>query len=68
MSEEKKGSNILQSFIAKPTSLDAERAGRDFFLDSHGAVIPNEGNLLSLMTLQKFYKNKLPMTFPFFEC
>ena len=55
MAETNKNVDVLQSFIAQPTSLEQERAGKRFFLDSHSKVIPNEGNLLSLMTLIQFY-------------
>ena len=56
MSSENKNINILENFISKPNSLEAERVGRSYFLDNHSDVIPNEGNLMSLLTLQKFYK------------
>ena len=55
MAETNKNVDVLQSFIAQPGSLEQERAGKRFFLDSHSKVIPNEGNLLSLMTLKQFY-------------
>ena len=55
MPEQDKNVDILHSYIAQPSSLEQERAGKRFFLDSHSKVIPNEGNLLSLMTLKKFY-------------
>lgn len=57
MSSEKQNINVLENFMSKPNSLEAERVGRSFFLDSNADVIPNEGNLLSLLTLQKFYKD-----------
>ena len=57
MSSEKQNINVLENFISKPNSLEAERVGRSFFLDNNADVIPNEGNLLSLLTLQKFYKD-----------
>ena len=55
MPDQDKNVDVLQSFIAQPGSLEQERAGKRFFLDSHSKIIPNEGNLLSLMTLKKFY-------------
>lgn len=55
MSNEQQNINVLENFIAKPQSLEAERIGRRYFLDSHDKVIPNEANLLSLMTLKEFY-------------
>jgi len=55
MSTEQQNINVLENFIAKPQSLEAERVGRRYFLDSHDKVIPNEANLLSLMTLKEFY-------------
>ena len=58
MAETNKNVDVLQSFIAQPSSLEQERAGKRFFLDSHSKVIPNEGNLLSLMTLKQFYQGK----------
>ena len=58
MAETNKNVDVLQSFIAQPGSLEQERAGKRFFLDSHSKVIPNEGNLLSLMTLKQFYQGK----------
>lgn len=57
MSSENKNINVLENFISKPNSLEAERVGRSYFLDNHADVIPNEGNLMSLLTLQKFYKD-----------
>ena len=58
MAETDKNVDVLHSFIAQPSSLEQERAGKRFFLDSHSKVIPNEGNLLSLMTLKQFYAGK----------
>lgn len=58
MSSEQKQVNVLENFIAKPNSLEAERVGRSYFLDNHSNVIPNEGNLLSLLTMKKFYKGQ----------
>jgi hypothetical protein len=58
MAETNKNVDVLQSFIAQPSSLEQERAGKRFFLDSHSKVIPNEGNLLSLMTLKQFYQGR----------
>lgn len=55
MSSEQQNINVLENFISKPQSLEAERVGRRYFLDSHDKVIPNEANLLSLMTLKEFY-------------
>lgn len=52
---EQQNINVLENFISKPQSLEAERVGRRYFLDSHDKVIPNEANLLSLMTLKEFY-------------
>ncbi len=60
MSSENKNVNVLENFISKPNSLEAERVGRSYFLDNHADVIPNEGNLMSLLTLQKFYKRDSP--------
>ena len=57
MSSENKNINILENFISKPNSLEAERVGRSYFLDNHSDVIPNEGNLMSLLTLRKFYED-----------
>lgn len=62
MPESDKNVDILQSFISQPTSLEQERAGKRFLLDSHSKVIPNEGNLLSLMTLKKFYSSDATQT------
>jgi hypothetical protein len=55
MSNEQQNINVLENFIAKPQSLEAERVGRRYLLDSHDKVIPNEANLLSLTTLKEFY-------------
>ena len=62
MAETNKNVDVLQSFIAQPSSLEQERAGKRFFLDSHSKVIPNEGNLLSLMTLKQFYSDNKDQT------
>jgi hypothetical protein len=47
--------NVLDNFVSKPQTLAAERAGQAYFTDESTATIPNEGNMLSLLTMQKFY-------------
>ena len=50
--------NAIGSLVTEPQTLQAQRTGQSFFVDETTTPVPNEGNLLSLMTMRDFYKDK----------
>lgn len=52
--------SALQTFITDPLSLQADRYGKALFLDAHTDPVPNEANMLTLMTLKDFYTETDP--------
>jgi hypothetical protein len=54
--------NAIDNMVSNPQSLQAERGGNAFFLDSYTPSIPNEANFLTLMTMRQFYKGDAAQT------
>ena len=46
----------IGNLLARPNTLEEQRLGRAFFAEENTAVLTNEADLLSLMTLKEFYK------------
>ena len=50
----------IGNILARPNTLEEQRLGQAFFAEENTAVITNEADLLSLMTLKEFYKGSAP--------
>jgi hypothetical protein len=56
MSRQQSETNVNTRFINAPQSLSDQRMGYAYFNDDYSNPVPNEGNLLTLMTIKDFYK------------
>lgn len=52
----------LTGALAKPTTIEQQNRGRTFFLDEHSTAVPNEGNMLTLLTMKDLFKSETAAT------